>query len=212
MKKKKSYWDNFYTKKILTKKESPFAKFSLLKLKLFNYTIYDLGCGNGRDTNFFSKNNFSCVGIDKSKEAISNNKKKNIFLHQKFISGNFCKYFESKNIKENFIIYSRFTWHSINYVDENLLIKTLKKQKNLKFIFIEARSINDGIYGKGKNVGKHEFTDKYATTHYRRFIDAKDIKKKISSFAKIIYFKESKNLAKHKGENPCVLRLIAKVK
>ena len=53
MKKKKGYWDNFYTKKILTKKESPFAKFSLLKLKLFNYTIYDLGCGNGRDTNFF---------------------------------------------------------------------------------------------------------------------------------------------------------------
>ena len=208
MKKKKSYWDNFYTKKFLIKKETSFAKFSLPKLKLFNYSIYDLGCGNGRDTGFFSKNNLSCVGIDKSKQAILSNKKKNIFSHQKFISGNFCNYFDNKNIKEDFIVYSRFTWHSINYIDEKNLIRTLKKQKNLKFIFIEARTINDGIYGKGKNVGKHE----YATTHYRRFIDAKDLRKKISSFSKIIYFKESKNLAKHKRENPCLLRLIAKVK
>ena len=89
MKKKKGYWDNFYTKKILTKKESPFAKFSLLRLKAFNYTIYDLGCGNGRDTNFFSKNNFSCVGIDKSKEAISNNKKKKYISTSKIYFGKF---------------------------------------------------------------------------------------------------------------------------
>ena len=31
-------------------------------------------------------------------------------------------------------------------------------------------------------------------------------------FTKIIYFKESTNLAKYKKENPCVMRIIAKAK
>ena len=57
-------------------------------------------------------------------------------------------------------------------------------------------------------LGKHE----YMTTHYRRFIEPKVLKKKLSKFLKIIYFKESKNLAKFKNENPCVIRIIAKRK
>ena len=55
-------------------------------------------------------------------------------------------------------------------------------------------------------LGKHE----YMTTHYRRFIEPKVLKKKLSKFLKIIYFKESKNLAKFKNENPCVIRIILK--
>ncbi len=78
----------------------------------------------------------------------------------------------------------------------------------MKYIYIEVRTIRDRIYGEGKNIGKHEFI----TSHYRRFVDPRDIKKKLSSFSKIIYFKESTNLAKFKKENPCVLRLIAKKK
>ena len=57
-------------------------------------------------------------------------------------------------------------------------------------------------------IGKHEFM----TSHYRRFIDSKIIREQLSKFLKIIYFKESKNLAKFKKENPCVLRIIAKQK
>ena len=78
----------------------------------------------------------------------------------------------------------------------------------MKFIYIEARTINDAIYGEVIKVGKHEFM----TSHYRRFIDPKVLKKKLSTFMKIIYFKESKNLAKYKKENPCVMRILAKRK
>ena len=77
----------------------------------------------------------------------------------------------------------------------------------MKYLFIETRTINDEIYGKGKKIGKHE----YVTSHYRRFIDPRDLKKKLSKFTKILYFKESKNYAKFKNQNPWILRVIAKV-
>lgn len=204
---KKYYWDYFYKKKNSPTKETTFAKFSIKKIKKLNIKIFDIGCGNGRDTIFFNKEGLDCVGLDKSSEVIEKNKKNYNNFSDKFFKKNFCNFFKNK-IKEPFIVYSRFTWHSINYIDEKKLLSFLKKNKNLKFLFIETRTINDGIYGKGKMLGKHE----YVTTHYRRFIDPKDLKKKLSGFLKIIYINESKNLAKLKKENPCVIRIIAKRK
>ncbi len=203
----RNYWDSFYKKKRVPIKASSFAKFAYTQVKKLNIKMYDIGCGNGRDTVFFNKKKFECIGIDKSKEIIKKNKKKFKRFKNKFLNYNFCHFFKKKNY-EQFILYSRFTWHSINYEDEKNLILSLKRNKNLKYILIEARTINDSIYGEGKKVGKHEFV----TSHYRRFIDSKVLKKKLSKFMKIIYFKESKNLAKYKKENPCVLRLIAKKK
>ena len=74
--KKKYYWDIFYKNKKITSKETSFARFVLPKLKKKNCLVYDLGCGNGRDTIFFNKNKIDCIGIDKSYQAIFNNKKK----------------------------------------------------------------------------------------------------------------------------------------
>ena len=72
-----NYWDNFYIKKNKIK-ESSFARFVLSKVKKgkIKKSLIDIGCGNGRDSIFFSKNNFCVTGIDISKKAI---KKKSLF-------------------------------------------------------------------------------------------------------------------------------------
>ena len=57
MKKKIKYWDNFYKKKKLTLKPSKFAIFCKKILKNYKGTLYDIGCGNGRDSIYFNKNN-----------------------------------------------------------------------------------------------------------------------------------------------------------
>ena len=62
--------------------------------------------------------------------------------------------------------------HAINYEEEAKLFLNLNNAANLKYLFIEARSISDGIYGDGEKVGLHE----YVTTHYRRFIDPQKLK------------------------------------
>ena len=76
----KNYWNNFYKKKHISK-PSLFAKFCVSKLRNYNKTIYDIGCGNGRDTVFFNKKKINSIGIDKSYSAIKKNKK--IFNIQK---------------------------------------------------------------------------------------------------------------------------------
>ena len=202
-----NYWNNFYKKKHINK-PTLFAKFCLSKLRNYNKTIFDIGCGNGRDTVFFNNKSINSIGIDKSYSAIKKNKKNFQKFRNKFINKNFCSFFTYKNFDFPFSVYSRFTLHSINYSDEKKLLNSLNKQKKLEYIFIECRTIKDDIYGKGKKVGKHEFVD----THYRRFIDPKEIKRRLSKHFKISYFKESKNFAKFKKENPCILRLIAKKK
>ena len=201
------YWNRFYKNSKAPIKSSSFAKFAKTKLKKINLAVYDIGCGNARDTIFFLKNKIDCYGLDVSEEVINKNKISNIKYKEKFLRKNFCNFFKKK-LNKKFVVYSRFTWHSINYSDEKKLISTLKKNKNFKYLFIEARSIKDKIYGKGKKIGKHEFI----TSHYRRFIDPLILKEKLSKFTKIIYFKESTNLAKYKKENPCVMRIIAKAK
>lgn len=71
---------------------------------------------------------------------------------------------------------------------------------------IETRTIYDELFGKGKKIS----TNEYLTDHYRRFIDPKDIKKKLKKKFKIIYYFLGKNLAKYKKENPKILRIILK--
>ena len=208
MKNKLNYWDFFYKKKKLTIKQSKFAVFCHRYLKKYKGKLYDIGCGNGRDVIFFNKNKILCIGIDKSKEAIKKNKKKFDYFKNSFIKKNFCDLLSKKNKEKKFSIYSRFTLHAINYNEEKILLSSIKSAKNLEYLFIECRTLKDELYGVGKKVGKHEFI----SSHYRRFIDPKILKEKLKKHFNILYFKQSKNFAKFKNENPCVLRLIAKKK
>jgi len=71
------YWNKFY-KKFNLAKPSSFAEFVYKKIKIKKnlLSIIDIGCGNGRDTLFFLKKGFLTVGLDKSRVAIIENKKK----------------------------------------------------------------------------------------------------------------------------------------
>ena len=75
----------------------------------------------------------------------------------------------------------------------------------MTYLFIETRSIKDDLCGVGKKIGKNEFV----TDHYRRFINKKDLIKKLQKNFKIIYLKESKGFSKFKKEDPCLIRVIA---
>ena len=202
------YWNKFYKKIKLTKKPTQFAKFCKTKIKNHFGLIFDVGCGNGRDVLYFNKEKINCTGIDNSNLIIKKNKTfKNSFIKKKFLKANFCTYFKKK-IDQKFSIYSRFTLHAINYQNEKKFLSYLSKQKNLEYLYIETRTIKDKLYGIGKKIGKHE----YISSHYRRFIDPKEIKKKLRKHFFIKYFKEGKNFAIYKNENPWVLRIIAKKK
>ena len=64
-----NYWDTYYknNKKI---KESSFARFVIKKIDK-NSKIIDIGCGNGRDSFFFSKNDLKVTYLKTLKRGIS---------------------------------------------------------------------------------------------------------------------------------------------
>ena len=154
----KYYWNSYYYKKETNKKSSNFSKFVLKKLKK-NKTLIDIGCGDGRDSFFFSKKKIKTLGIDISKQVIENNnlivnKKKMKFL--KFENINIAA---NKSINRKFdYIYARFLIHAVTYKTEKkliLLIKNIKKKNTL--VFFEFRNEKDKIFKKGKKVGKIYF-------------------------------------------------------
>ena len=202
-----NYWNKYYKKNKGVFKPSNFAIFSKKILKKFKGVVYDIGCGNGRDTIYFNKNKIDCYGLDQSDSIIKKNKKKFKKYSRKFIKKNFVNY-NYLNFNKSIAIYARFSLHSINSKKEAIFIKKISKIKKLKLIFIEVRTIFDELYGKGKKIG----TDEYITTHYRRFINPIKLRKKIKKNFKIIEYRVSRNLAKYKKENPKILRIVAKKK
>ena len=75
------YWNSYYNKQNKQKVSNfavfVFKKFIEKKMKEKPYLrLLDIGCGDGRDSFYFSKKKIETVGIDASKNAIKNNTKK----------------------------------------------------------------------------------------------------------------------------------------
>ena len=208
---KKYYWDKVYSKVKKTKKPSTFAKFCLKKYikNQKNKRLLDIGCGDGRDTIYFSKK-IDSTGIDKSNAAIKflqnkySTKKRISFLRINLNNLNFSK------LKEYDYVYMRFLFHAINSVSENNLLNNLRSSKKKNCIFMaEFRSDKDPLMKKGKKISFNErFTD-----HYRRFINfGKFIDTLKKKSYKIIYHCEKSGLSVTKHDNPVLCRIIFKKK
>ena len=141
------YWDNYYVK---SKKFQPssFAKLVLKKIKVkkkYDKKMIDIGCGNGRDSFFFSKYNLKVLGIDISKKAIEANSKFSNNALQ-FLQFDIEKNTTSKKFD---FIYSRFFLHAISINAEDKLIKFIKKiKKKSTLLFLEFRNDKDKILEK----------------------------------------------------------------
>lgn len=206
----KKYWNKFYKKHTLIIKPSNFSQFIkkkfLKKKKIKN--ILEIGCGNGRDTFYFSKYVTKIVSIDNSQQAIIKNKnnermQKNIIFLKKDILSRF-----NVLVKNFDLIYARFFLHTINSREEDIFLNLLKKISNKKTIVaLEFRTTKDKLFKKGKKISKNESI----TDHYRRFVDVSNFQNKLKKINfKIIYFKQSVNLSNFKNDNPHLCRIVFK--
>lgn len=196
------YWNKFYTDNMYMP-PSLFAKEVIPNMKK-GETILELGCGNGRDSIFFYNNDMKVVAIDASDVAIENlnklygNKIRFIcddFVDSEYVYNNKYKY-----------IYSRFTLHAITDEQEDELLKNVSAVlENDGMFFIEARSINDSIYGMGKCVGRNAYV---FNDHFRRFIDIDLFRTKLQKYnLKLIFHEESNRFSPTKESSPILLRM-----
>lgn len=182
----KKYWNDFY--KIYNNLEpSMFCKYIYKYLEKYNkeFNILDIGCGNGRDSYYLSKNH-KVTGID-----ISNIPKNRIN----------CEFYLENMVtcdKSQFdVLYSRFTFHSITDIQQEDLIKSIKKDT---ILCIETRS------DKETNLNRI-----HGNTHYRNLTNIDKLKELLIKYNfEIIEIVESNNLAVYKTENPICIRVICK--
>lgn len=181
--KEKDYWSNFY-KKYNFLEPSDFAIFINNYFKGKKYNVLDCGCGNGRDSYYLSKNH-NVLGIDISNKPKNKN-------NCTFVLDDFCKY-EKKGFD---LIYSRFTFHSIENIQQEEFLKNIDKNS---YLSIETRS------DKLSNIEKV-----HGETHYRNYTNITYIQNLLKKYNfEILYIDENNGFAKYKHEDPICIRLIA---
>lgn len=205
------YWNSYYKADKAPKEPSTFAKYVAENYDLRNGRLLELGCGNGRDSLFFQRIGTEVIAIDNSEEIIHELREVNRDKDILFVCDDFTK--TNALFRQQFdFCYSRFTLHAISAEQEKQVIRnvyqSLKPSKNRGYFFIEVRSVNDDIYGKGKQVG----VDSYIYEgHFRRFVRRDELENRLRGEGfQIVLSEEERNFAVYGEQNPPIIRIIAR--
>lgn len=201
--KPETVWNNIYAETLIDSSASTFAKFVMTYLEA-GQTMIDIGCGNARDTAYFASNGINVLGIDGSSVVIDKNKAD--YPNIQFICLD-IRNIASVQCSPN-CIYMRFFIHSIPLSDaSNLLIWCANTLSSGGKLFIECRSVNDPMYGKGVRGAN---LDEYINGHYRRFIRKDELLRNLLTLGFTIEYEiESANLSIYGDDNPVLIRTIA---
>lgn len=204
-----AYWNQYYNSISHIKTEpSKFARDIVTEyITCTDKSLIDLGCGNGRDSLFFASQGLQVIGIDASDAAIAKLRKDIDMKNTLFICDDFVNS-TALYQKEVDYVYSRFTMHAITKESER---KVLENAYNVLkaggSLFVEARSVNDSIFGIGKQVEENAFIH---DGHYRRFINLDEFVVSCKEVGfKILYAKESDEFAPLGSQKPTCIRVVA---
>ncbi|WP_037353022.1 adenylyl-sulfate kinase [Selenomonas sp. FC4001] len=211
----RAYWNKIYSGNTIRNDiPSNFAKYvyeNYISKRTHRNTaeLLEIGCGNGRDSLYFINEGLHVTGIDASECAIDKlNDITSTDTNALFICDDFVKCQAVYQCQYDYI-YSRFTLHAINDKQQSELFNNISTAiKPGGLLFIEARTINDDLYGKGTLVGKNAYL---YNDHYRRFINKNELEDAIKKLGfEILYLDENTGFSKTETSDPVLLRVIAR--
>ena len=203
------FWETYYKTQHgdnpLTYEPSSFAIF-ISSYVMPSMRILELGCGNGRDAAIFTSRGLDYVGVDQAAQAIT--RCKSSIPSSTFVEASFTE--PGLVLKTGVAfdaVYARFTFHSIAVEEEVVALNnSFAALKESGYLLVETRSINDPRYGKGTQIGEHEYYD----THYRRFADIHQLMMRVRMAGFCIRCAHEEYVAAHYGDDKAVVvRLIA---
>lgn len=206
----RAYWNQYYS--LITDKLDFPSNFALeinKRLKPGSH-IMELGCGNGRDSLYFLSQGHIVTAVDGSDTAIDNlNDKTKDDPNALFIRDDFVKCQALYQMQYD-CVYSRFTLHAINEIQETELLQNVKEALSSGGVLcIEARTIHDDLFGKGIEVEHNAF--KY-NDHYRRFVNVNEFKEKLEGLGfSVEECVEARGFSKTEESDPILMRVVARV-
>lgn len=203
-----NYWDSYYKKRTAPINPSSFALFCNENYLDKNSHVLEFGCGNGRDSFYFSKTH-RVTAIDESRVVVESSRTRAIqegILSLDFLHGEFGREIPGLP-NEVDAVYGRFVIHAMPEDSEaRALRESWRLLRNGGKLFLEFRTIHDPLMAKGTQLGKNE----RITDHYRRFIDFKEFCAKLSGLGFNLEFAiEKQGLATHWSDDPVVGRIVA---
>ncbi len=170
-----NYWKNKWSDNPIEPSNSfAMRAYILIKAKLLK-SLLDLGCGDGRDSIYFSNKGLSVTAVDFSESGIAKLKAQ----RQKIKC--IAEDIRNINFPENSfdVIYAHLSLH---YFDDKTtskifdnLFRILKKGG---LIFVKCKSVDDALFGKGEKVGGNM----YKKGHIRHFFTKDYMTEKLKSF------------------------------
>jgi tellurite methyltransferase len=202
------YWNDYYVTKQMSA-PSPFAEFCIGRYVRPDDVVLDAGCGCGRDSVFFAaKGGAEVWSVDLSRTAIEK-LRQNFPAHPSlyFRHADFTRM--SEEVPELDVVYSRWTLHTIDRAgQERFLLWARRRLKLSGRLLIECRSVEDALYGVGRQVGPDEFV----TTHYRRFLRMEDLRGRLEALGfTVSYCEESTGWSPTSSDDPVLIRLVAEL-
>ena len=200
-----AYWNQYYKNRVCSEEPSPFAQY-VATLVEPGRRMVELGCGNGRDAVFFAAQGLDITALDMSQEAVSQLQGRGI-ANAEFLCGDFVNS-DVHQPKSYDYAYSRFTIHSINRNQEQVLLNNL--YRGLRpggQLFIEVRGVNDPLFGKGRQVERNAY---FYDNHYRRFIVLDELVASLEQRGfRVEYAQERTGFAPYGNDDPPVIRVVA---
>jgi SAM-dependent methyltransferase len=206
----KELWEEFYAKHGAPSEPSSFAQYCLPMLEKGS-VLFELGCGNGRDAIYFLRNQirvWACDSADFPIRELNEKWSEHIKIPHRFFCADFTNLPVAEFARKIDCVYSRFTLHAINANAANRALKWASEVvKPDGLLMIEARSIKDPLYGRGRMVER----DAFIFHHYRRFIRLNELVQQLEEMGFCIdEALESDNLAILGNDNPVLLRVRAR--
>ncbi len=200
---RQSHWADFYSGSGIPKEPSSFALEVGRKLPN-RCRLLEMGCGNGRDASYFAMTGHTVTALDTSEAAIASCKEAHKDGNLAFFTGSILDIPDGAQFDA---IYSRFCLHAMTPPEEDQFIARSRELLTPGgMVFIECRSINDPLARKGEVISPTE----RLFGHYRRFIIAEELSKKLRDTGlHVVRFEEVSGVSKLGEDDPVVIRAIA---
>ena len=206
----RDYWDEFYAKPHPELQDpSDFARFCK-DLIPDHSSVFELGCGNGRDALFLARQGLAVSACDQSTTAIERltgivAARDGWTVPPRFFVQRFEDLVDGDPLD---VIYSRFTLHT---VDAPTASRTLRwAHRNLRpggQLLIEARTVRDDLYGLGEASGRDAYIH---DGHYRRFVRTDELAAELAEVGfDVSQIHEDKGMAIFGSDDPVVVRAVA---